>query len=223
MSKPLNAFIFDLDGVITDTAEYHFLAWQALAEDIGIRFTREDNEMLKGVSRMDSLEKILEIGGRKDDFTSEEKEKLAAKKNDHYLTLIQKITPADILPGMKDFIFTIKEKGMKLGLASASKNAFTVMESLGLKDVFDAIVDAKKVANGKPHPEVFLTAAKLLNVEPTTCIGVEDAVAGVEAIKSAGMFAVAIGKKESFSKADMVYEKTEEISLDEIVSRYSQG
>jgi len=223
MTKPLNAFIFDLDGVITDTAEYHFLAWQALAEDIGITFTREDNEELKGISRMESLEKILEIGGRTGDFSNEEKEALAAKKNDHYLTLIQKISPSDILPGMKEFIFTIKEKGLKLGLASASKNAFTVMEALGLKDEFDIIVDAKTVINGKPHPEVFLTAAKHLGVDPTTCIGVEDAVAGVEAIKGSNMFAVAIGPKEVFQKADMVYEKTEDVSFDEIVSKFQQS
>lgn len=222
MSRELNAFIFDLDGVITDTAEYHFLAWQALATDIGIQFTREDNELLKGISRMESLEKILEIGGRTGDFSLEEKEALAAKKNDHYLTLIQKISPEDILPGMEDFIHSIKERGMKLGLASASKNAFTVMESLGLKDVFDTIVDAKTVANGKPHPEVFLRAAEQLQVEPTTCIGVEDAVAGVEAIKSANMFAVAIGPKESFTKADRVYAKTADISIDEIIGSYNQ-
>ncbi|MFB6467324.1 beta-phosphoglucomutase [Cytobacillus sp. Hz8] len=222
MDKNLSAIIFDLDGVITDTAEYHFLAWKALAEDMGIRFTREDNEMLKGISRMESLEKILEIGGRSADFSSEEKEKLAAKKNDHYRTLIQKITPDDILPGMKEFIFSIKEKGLKLGLASASKNAFAVMESLGLMEVFDAIVDAKTVVNGKPNPEVFLKAADLLHVDASTCIGMEDAVAGVEAIKAAGMFAVAVGKRESFTKADMVYENTAFVSLNEILDRYNQ-
>lgn len=223
MTKQLDAFIFDLDGVITDTAEYHFLAWKTLAEDIGINFTREDNELLKGISRMESLEKILEIGGRTADYTLEEKEALAAKKNDHYITLIEKISPADILPGMKTFILAIKARGLRLGLASASKNAFTVMEALGLKETFDVIVDAKTVANGKPHPEVFLTAAKLLEVNAEYCVGVEDAVAGVEAIKAAGMFAVAIGPKESFGKADMVYAKTEDISLDDIVANYEKA
>lgn len=222
MKKQLDAFIFDLDGVITDTAEYHFFAWKALAEDINITFTRDDNERLKGISRMESLEIILEIGGRTADFSLEEKEALAAKKNDHYVALIQQITPKDILPGMKEFIEGIKALGLKLGLASASKNAFTVMESLGLKDAFDVIVDAKTVVNGKPHPEVFLTAAKLLEVNPDYCIGVEDAVAGVEAIKAAGMFAVAIGAKEAFGKADLVYGKTDDVSLDEIVERYQE-
>ncbi|ESU34458.1 hypothetical protein G3A_00975 [Bacillus sp. 17376] len=221
MTRPLNAFIFDLDGVITDTAEYHFLAWKALAEDLGITFTREDNEELKGVSRMDSLEKILELGGRTGDFTAEEKDALADKKNDHYLSLIQNITPADLLPAIKELIADIKAKGLKLGLASASKNAFTVMESLGMKSEFDIIVDAKTVVNGKPHPEVFLHAAEMLGVEPEACIGVEDAAAGVQAIKSAGMFAVAVGPKESFENADIVYASTSELSLEKILEVYN--
>ena len=221
MTRPLKAFIFDLDGVITDTAEYHFLAWKALAEDLGITFTREDNEELKGVSRMDSLEKILELGGRSGDFSAEEKEALADKKNDHYLTLIQNITPADLLPAIKELIADIKAKGLKLGLASASKNAFTVMESLGMKSEFDIIVDAKTVVNGKPHPEVFLRAAEMLGVEPEACIGVEDAAAGVQAIKAAGMFAVAVGPKESFENADIVYASTAELSLEKIVEIYN--
>lgn len=212
----VDAFIFDLDGVITDTAEYHFLAWQALAGDIGISFTRENNELLKGISRMESLEKILEIGGRLDDFSSEEKEVLASKKNDHYLSLITKITPSDILPGIKELLNAIKANGLKLGLASASKNAFTVMTSLELKNEFDVIVDASTITNGKPDPEVFLTAAKLLGVNPENCIGVEDAVAGVEAIKAAGMFAVAIGPKESFPFADVVYSGTGELDFEKI-------
>jgi beta-phosphoglucomutase len=221
MTRPLKAFIFDLDGVITDTAEYHFLAWKALAEDLGITFTREDNEELKGVSRMDSLEKILAIGGRENDFSAEEKDALADKKNDHYLTLIQNITTEDLLPAIKDLISAIKANGLKLGLASASKNAFTVMESLGMKSEFDIIVDAKTVVNGKPHPEVFLRAAEMLGVEPEACIGVEDAAAGVQAIKSAGMYAVAVGPKESFENADLVYGSTAELSFEEIVKEYN--
>ncbi|WP_335869585.1 beta-phosphoglucomutase [Bacillus sp. 2205SS5-2] len=221
MEKLVQAFIFDLDGVITDTAEYHFLAWQALANDVNITFTREHNEELKGISRMESLEKILLLGNREHDFTDDEKQGLAAKKNDHYLTLIKEIAPSDILPGMKEFILEIKEKGLKLGLASASKNAITVMEALGLKDEFDVIVDSNKIAKGKPNPEIFLTAAELLQVDPRVCIGVEDAVAGVEAIKGASMFAVAIGPKESFKKADLVYASTGAVSLTEILSVYA--
>ena len=223
MNKPLQAIIFDLDGVITDTAEYHYLAWKALAEELNIPFSHDFNEQLKGISRMESLEKILVHGNREQDFTEEEKVELATRKNDHYLTLIQKITPRDILPGIKSFIEDIKEHGMKLGIASASKNAFTVMEALEIKEQFDIIVDAKTIKNGKPDPEIFLTAAELLSVQPSACIGIEDAVAGVEAIKGAEMFAVAIGPKQAFAKADLVYESTAEISFSSIIEKYQQG
>ncbi|MCP3773200.1 beta-phosphoglucomutase [Paenibacillus sp. MZ04-78.2] len=217
MNTPVRAVIFDLDGVITDTAEYHYEAWKALAEELSIPFTREFNEELKGISRMESLEKILVLGGKAHDVTEEQKIALANKKNEHYLTLIQNITPADVLPGISEFIAEIQAQGLKIGLASASKNAFAVLESLGLKDKFHAIVDAKTVQRGKPDPEIFLKAARLLEVEPGACIGVEDAAAGVEAIKGAGMFAVAIGAKELFGHADLVYKSTAELSLEAIL------
>ncbi|KRE49534.1 beta-phosphoglucomutase [Paenibacillus sp. Soil522] len=217
MNKPVQAIIFDLDGVITDTAEYHFEAWKVLAEELNIPFSRAFNEELKGVSRTDSLEKILAHGGREQDFTEEEKEALADKKNEYYLTLIQRINPADVLPGILAFIAEIKERGLKTGIASASKNAFTVVESLGLMGQFDIIVDSKTIKQGKPHPEIFMTAASLLKVEADACIGVEDAVAGVTAIKGAGMFAVAIGPKESLRHADLVYGSTAELSLEQIL------
>lgn len=220
MKKSLEAFIFDLDGVITDTAEYHYQAWKALAGDLGISFSRDLNEHLKGVSRMESLEKILAWGGRQADFSDDEKHQLATRKNDHYLTLIQKITPADILPGITELLKDVKAGGFKLGLASASKNAFTVLESLGLIDRFDVIVDAREITKGKPDPEIFLTAARLLDVDPAACIGVEDAAAGVESIKSAGMFAVAVGPRESFPGADLVYPETSQLSLEAIKKAY---
>lgn len=223
MSKPLQAFIFDLDGVITESAEYHYLAWKALGEDIGIPFTREFNEELKGVSRMDSLEKILALGGKQNDFTQEEKNSLAEKKNDHYCTLIQNITPADILPGIEPLLADIRANGLKLGLASVSKNAFTVMTSLGLKDQFDVIVDAATISKGKPDPEIFLTAASLLGVDAAACIGIEDAAAGVDSIKGAGMFAVGVGSAESLAKADLIYPNTAQLSYAEIVEKYQQA
>lgn len=223
MSKPLQAFIFDLDGVITESAEYHYLAWKALGEDLNIPFTREFNEELKGVSRMDSLEKILTLGGRQNDFTPEQKNSLAEKKNDHYCTLIQNITPADILPGIEPLLAEIRAQGLKLGLASVSKNAFTVMASLGLKDEFDVIVDAATISKGKPDPEIFLTAARLLGVEATACIGIEDAAAGVDSIKGAGMFAVGVGSPESLAKADLLYPNTSLLSYAEIVEKYQQA
>jgi beta-phosphoglucomutase len=222
MSKPLQAFIFDLDGVITDTAEYHYLAWRALGEELGIPFTREFNEELKGVSRMDSLEKILALGSRENDFSLTEKKALATKKNEHYVRLIANISPDDILPGIKDLITEIKAKGYRLGLASVSKNAFTVMDSLGLKGEFDIIVDAATIAKGKPDPEIFLTAAKLLNVDPSACIGIEDAAAGVDSIKDAGMFAVGVGSETSLAKADIIYSSTEQLSLLNIMKAYQK-
>jgi beta-phosphoglucomutase len=219
--KTIEAFIFDLDGVITDTAEHHFLAWKALAEGLDITFTREHNEELKGVSRMDSLEKILHIGGREKDFTEEEKERLATEKNEQYVQLIKNISPEDILPGIEQLLDRIKADGHKLALASASKNALTVLEGLGLKEKFEVIVDAATIKNGKPDPEIFLRAAELLEVNPSYCIGVEDAIAGVDAIKGAGMFAVAVGPAESFQKADLVYSSTSDVSYEEIIDKFS--
>lgn len=212
MSK-FEAVIFDLDGVITDTAEYHYLAWKALGEDLGIPFERAFNETLKGVSRMDSLERILALGGRQNDFTLIEKEKLATKKNDHYVRLIQDVTPADILPGIKQFLTDLRANGYKIGMASASKNAFSVTDSLGLNDYFDHIVDAAEVVNSKPDPEVFLKAAEFIGVEPAKCIGVEDAAAGVTAINDAGMFAIAIGNDEGLKHAQIVLESTAELTI----------
>lgn len=215
----MKAFIFDLDGVITDSAEYHYLAWKALGEDLGIPFDREFNETLKGVSRTDSLERILRLGGRENDFSLEEKEQLAAKKNEHYVALISNITSEDILPGVEAFLSELKEAGYKIGMASASKNAHMVTRQLGLLHAFDHIVDAATVAQSKPHPEVFLKAAAALQVDPKECVGVEDAVAGVEAIHAAGMFAVGIGDPAVLTEADLVFTDTTGLTLDNILTR----
>lgn len=215
MSK-FEAVIFDLDGVITDTAEYHFLAWQRLGQDLGIDFDREFNETLKGVSRMDSLERILELGNRQNDFTIEEKEALATKKNSHYVTLIQDVSPRDILPGIEPFLKDLRAAGYKIAMASASKNAFGVTDSLGLNDYFDHIVDAAKVLNSKPDPEVFLKAAEAVGVAPEKCMGVEDAAAGVTAINDAGMYAIAIGTDVGLKHAKIVLASTSELTMDVI-------
>lgn len=221
MSKQIKAFIFDLDGVITDTAEYHYLAWKQLAEDIGVTFDRDFNEQLKGVSRMDSLERILTLTPEQS-FTNEEKEALATRKNDHYTNLIEDMSPDDILPGIKEFIEDIKVHELQLALGSASKNAIIVLERLQLLDYFDYIVDAAKVKHGKPHPETFLRAAEGLNVPPADCVGIEDAKAGVDAIKAAGMFAIGVGSKEHLAKADYVVETTNELQFAKIMSKVSK-
>ncbi|GAA0356788.1 beta-phosphoglucomutase [Bacillus horti] len=218
----IDAFIFDLDGVITDTAEYHYLAWKALAEELDIPFDRAFNEQLKGVSRTDSLELILERGNKQQDYSDVQKEQFASKKNEHYVTLIEQISPQDILPGIKELIDDIKKEGIAIGLASASKNALSVLESLGLRESFDTIVDAGKVAQGKPHPEIFLTAAEQLHVDPAHCIGVEDAASGVTAIKGAGMFAVAVGDGSILSHADYIVHSTDQLDFQTIIRLYKE-
>lgn len=215
----MKAFIFDLDGVITDSAEYHYLAWKALGEDLGIPIDREFNETLKGVSRTESLERILRLGHRENDFSLEEKEKLATKKNTHYVSLIAKITNADILPGIETFLSELRESGYKIGMASASKNAQMVTRQLGLLHAFDHIVDAAAVTDSKPHPEVFLKAAEALAVDPKDCIGVEDAVAGIEAIRAAGMFALGIGERSVLTGADIVFTDTRDLTLENVLTR----
>ena len=216
--KKIEAVIFDLDGVITDTAEYHYLAWKQLGEELGIPFDREFNETLKGVSRMASLERILELGSQQNDFTACEKEALATKKNSHYVELISNITPADILPGIEQLLKHLRAAGYKVAMASASKNAFTVTKSLGLTSYFDHIVDAATVANSKPNPEVFLKAAAALGVAPAVCIGIEDAAAGVAAINDAGMFSIAIGTDAGLNHARIVLDSTEKLTIDVIKS-----
>jgi len=212
--RRIEAVIFDLDGVITDTAEYHYLAWKQLGEELEIPFDREFNEKLKGVSRLESLELILEHGDRQNDFSLEEKERLANKKNGHYVELIKQVTPDDLLPNLLTFLKELKRVGVKIAMASASKNAFAVTQSLGVMEYFDHIVDAGTVKKSKPDPEVFLKAAKAVGVLPENCMGIEDAVAGVKAILEAGMFAVAIGDIEVLGEANVVYPSTKELSLE---------
>jgi beta-phosphoglucomutase len=196
------AVIFDLDGVITDTAHYHYLAWKALAESEGVHFDHAFNENLKGVDRMGSLNLIL--AGSSKTYSMEEKLALAERKNNQYVELIATMSEADLLPGAIDALASVRAAGLKIGLASVSKNAFTVLDRLGIRDRFDYVVDAALIANSKPHPEIFLNAAAALGVAPADCLGVEDAVAGVASIKSAGMFAVGVGSPDVLTQADRV-------------------
>jgi beta-phosphoglucomutase len=220
MIDMVEAVIFDLDGVITDTAEYHYLAWKALADELEIPFDRRLNERLKGISRMESLELILTSGGMGKRFSSVEKEKLAAKKNQYYLQLIAHITPQDILPGIASLIQEIKRHGLKIGLASASKNASAVLDSLELTSQFDVVVDASKITKGKPDPEIFLTAAHALGVPPRNCIGIEDAASGIEAIRAAGMFAVGVGDAGTLSRAHYIVDSTSKLNFKEILNAF---
>ncbi|AQQ54819.1 beta-phosphoglucomutase [Planococcus lenghuensis] len=222
MAQQPKAFIFDLDGVITDTAEFHFLAWKQLAEEVGVIFDRKFNEQLKGVGRMDSLERILQLNPERAVMPLAEKERLAAQKNANYLELIAKTTPADILPGIEELLRTAQESGVKIALGSASKNAAFVLEKLELTHYFDYIVDAATVKNGKPHPETFTTAADALGVAYSDCVGIEDADAGVTAIKSAGMFAVGVGDAQHLPHADYRVDSTDELEFTDIIRRYEE-
>lgn len=196
------ACIFDLDGVITDTAHYHFLAWQRLAHSLGLPFDEEDNHRLKGVGRMESLDYILAKADRT--FSREEREVLASAKNDDYKQLIQNISPAELLPGVLEALDWLDQAGWKIGLASASRNAPQVLKGLGITDRFHYVADAGAIANGKPAPDIFLDVARAFGLSPQHCIGVEDAVSGVTAIKAAGMFAAGIGDPAILTEADIV-------------------
>lgn len=210
--KKYKAALFDLDGVIVDTAKYHYLAWKRLANELGFDFTEKDNERLKGVSRMRSLEILLEVGGL--NFNEEEKLKLAEKKNNWYVEYITKMDESEILPGAKECLIKLREKGIKTSLCSASKNAQLILNNLKIKDLFDAIVDGTKTSKAKPDPEVFLLGAKELLVSPEDCVVFEDAEAGIEAAKSAKMFAVGIGDEKILSKADIVIKGLYEFDVD---------
>lgn len=222
MENEIKAVIFDLDGVITDTAEYHFEAWRGLSEEIGVSIDRQFNEQLKGVSRMESLNRILKHGNQSKKYSEEEKVELATKKNHHYRRLISAITPSDILPGILPLLEELKLRNILIGLGSASKNAPEIIQQLKLNDYFNYIVDANKVKQGKPHPETFLVGADHLNVPYKSCVGIEDAKAGVEAIKAASMFAVGVGSGEVLKKADYVVATTEELSFEKIAHAFNR-
>lgn len=213
-------FIFDLDGVIVDTAKYHFLAWQKLAKSIGIDFSHEQNEQLKGVSRVKSLEKILAWGNK---TISEDKfNALMASKNDDYLSFIAKMNHDEILPDVPKVLNYLKEQDQPISLGSASKNARQILEKVDLLKQFDAIADGNDVSKAKPDPEVFLIAAKALNIKPEDCIVFEDSVAGVQAANTANMISIGIGEKSVLHEADYVFSDFTEIDtafIDKLIKR----
>ena len=211
----IQACIFDLDGVIVDTAKYHFIAWRRLANELGIDFTEKENEKLKGVSRMGSLDLILEWGGISLELPK--KEELAAKKNDWYLEYVMQMSPDETLPGVIEFLDALRTRGIKIGLGSASKNAPTIIKLLKLEVYFETLIDGNKVTNSKPHPEVFLKGAAELGVEPESCIVFEDAAKGIDAALNGGMVAVGIGTEESLGHAHYVMPGFENITFDALL------
>ena len=212
----IKGFLFDLDGVIVDTAKYHFLAWKRLADELEIAFNEHDNERLKGVSRMQSLDIILSLGGLSLDVA--EKETLAAKKNAWYVADITKMTPDEILPGALEFIRQAKAQNIKIALGSASKNAMTILERLDITGYFDAIISGNEVTQAKPDPEVFLKGATALGLAPEECVVFEDAVAGVEAARNGHMKCIGIGTDEVLGKADIVVAGLANISINDAIN-----
>ncbi|NMO96346.1 beta-phosphoglucomutase [Paenibacillus lemnae] len=198
----IKACLFDLDGVLVDTAKYHFIAWRRLAEELGFTFTEADNERLKGVSRMASLDILLEIGG----LTPAEAEKLemAAKKNAWYVEYISAMDHTEILPGALKLLQELRQNGIKIALGSASKNAMMILDNTGLTPFFDVIIDGTKTVNAKPDPEVFLMGARELGVTPAEAVVFEDAEAGVEAAMRAGMRSIGIGSPAQLGQANIV-------------------
>lgn len=216
----IKACIFDLDGVICDTAKYHFRAWKKLANELGFDFTEDDNEKLKGVSRTESLNLILDWAGI-EEHDEEVKLALADKKNGWYLEFIQRMTPDETLPGVKSFLDDIKRKGIKIVLGSASKNAITILERIELLSYFDAIIDGNSTTHSKPNPEVFLLGAEAAQAQPNECIVFEDAIKGVEAALDGGFYTVGVGNSDILDEAHIVIPNFEYIDYSEIIDALS--
>lgn len=210
----IKACIFDLDGVIVDTAVYHYRAWKRLANELGFDITEQQNENLKGVSRMRSLDLILQWGGLTK--TDAEKEELATRKNTWYVEMITKMTPEEILPGAKEFLQSCIDAGLKTALGSASRNSMTILEKTGITHFFNAVIDGNKVSKPKPDPEVFLKGAEELGMAPANCVVFEDAIAGIAAAHNGGMKAVGIGSKDVLTAADLVVSGLDKMSLEKL-------
>lgn len=218
----IQGVIFDLDGVITDTAHLHFLAWKALGGSLGVEITLELNEGLKGLGRQETLTLILKEAGLYDNYTETERQALADRKNRSYVASLENLTPQDLLPGIGDCLKDLKKRGIKIGLASSSQNAGLIIKKLGLESYFEAMVDPRSLSKGKPDPEIYLKAAAALGLTPAKCAGVEDARAGLEAIRAAGMTAIALGQSLEQVPADYHLSSTRDlakVNWDDIVSK----
>ncbi|OGO79529.1 MAG: beta-phosphoglucomutase [Clostridiales bacterium GWB2_37_7] len=212
--KALKAVIFDMDGVLTETSLQHYIAWKLLAKDLGFELSEEVNEKVKGISRLESLDIVLRAGNMVDKFSEAEKLELADKKNLIYQCLIKEFTKKNLSEGALELLTSLRNNNIKIALASVSKNAQFLLEAMEIGNYIDAIADPSEVKHGKPAPDIFLMAAKMLGVEPKNCIGIEDAFAGVEAIKSAGMQPVGIGSKEILYNCELVFSSLKEVNID---------
>ena len=210
------ACIFDLDGVIVDTAKYHFMAWKRLTDQLGIHFTGEDNERLKGVSRMASLDIILELGNLNPDESR--KLEYATLKNNWYIDYISKMTPDEILPGCLAFIKELRDANIRVAIGSASKNTPMILKRVGIQELFDAVADGNIVSKAKPDPEVFVKAAEMVGVKPGKCVVFEDAVAGVQAALNAGMMCIGVGSPKILTEAHYVVSGLKEMNLEKLIT-----
>lgn len=213
--QDIKAVIFDLDGVIVSTDEFHYLAWKELADAEGIPFDREDNERLRGVSRMESLDILLEKSSKP--HTDDEKQAMAGRKNDIYRGLLQRLSPADILPGVNAVLDGLKARGIKVAIGSSSRNAGPILKAIGMAGAFDAVADGTHITRSKPDPEVFTLAASMLGIPPANCLVVEDANAGVDAGLAAGMPVLAVGSATEHPSATLRARDLSAISVDEML------
>lgn len=209
----IKGFIFDLDGVISNTSVLHSKAWKQIADKVGTPWNDKLAEDLKGVDRMDSLNLILDRGNLQGKYTEEDKLALAQEKNDNYLNLVDQMSPADILPGIKEFLDSLRDNGYLIALASASKNAPTVLEKLQLSEYFEKVVNPALLSKGKPDPEIYIKGAEILDLAPEQCIGIEDAEVGIAAINGAGETSIGIGSADILKDADIVFASTDELTL----------
>ena len=212
----LKGLLFDLDGVLTNSAKFHLAAWNNLANELGITLTDDQLDSLRGISRIDSLNLILKYGGQENKYSEAEKEQFAAVKNAKFVKQVETMTAKDILPGISKFLVDAKKQNLKMIIASASKNAPRILTRLGIMDEFDGIVDPATLHNGKPDPEIYIKAQQIAGLQSNEVISFEDAEAGVAAIKAAGQFAVGIGNKELLKEADYIVSKTSDLKLSEI-------
>jgi beta-phosphoglucomutase len=214
----IKGFIFDLDGVLTDTAEYHYRGWKRLAEEEGIPFTRQDNESLRGIPRRESLMLILKERA----YPEEQILQMMERKNNYYLELIKEISPKDLLPGARELLEEIRAADLKAALGSASKNAPDVVRRLGIANLLDAISDGNSVERQKPAPDLFLHAARQLNLSPAECVVVEDAAAGIQAARAGGFHTVGLGPRQRVAEAEVIFPSLEGIHLDTLLSAFQR-
>ena len=220
ISPTFKACIFDLDGVIVDTARYHYAAWKEIARRLGYDFKLNENEALKGVSRSSSLDIIISLA--KVELSQEEKDQFCEIKNQLYRGYIREMTPKEILPGVVELINALREYGIRIALGSASKNALFILSTVQITHLFDVIIDGNQVSKAKPNPEVFLKGAEALGVQPSSCIVFEDAAKGLEAAKSAQMMAVGIGKENNLPAADLVISGFIDFTLDHLIKTFQE-